>query len=141
MAMTSNFLSESAPHSVAHNAVSRLFVTNPGFMDWINFMAQFSMPTAAAFAEATEKWGTTDKKNQTAFNIATRIDKPFFDFFAQSPEASIQFASYMKNVQASTGTSLKHLLTGYDWESLGEALVVDVCSHHGHHLLSHWTSH
>lgn len=128
MALTSNFLSQPTSHNVAHNSISRLFVTNPGFMDWINFMTQFSMSTAAAFAEATEKWGATDQKNQTAFNIALRTDAPMFDYFAQSSESANQFASYMKSVQASYGTSLKHLLTGYNWESLGEAVIVDVCA-------------
>lgn len=129
MALTSNFLSQPTAHSVAHNSISRLFVTNPGFIDWINFMTQFSMPSAAAFAEATEKWGATDQKNQTAFNIATRTDAPIFDFFAQSSKFANQFASYMKSVQASHGTSLKHLLNGYDWEGLGEAVIVDVCAY------------
>ncbi|KAL9044433.1 MAG: hypothetical protein Q9214_002428 [Letrouitia sp. 1 TL-2023] len=126
MAMTSNFLCQPSADSVAHNSVSRLFISNSGFIDWINFMTQFSAPTAAAFAEATEKWGTTDKKNQTAFNVASRTDEPLFDFFARSPKSAKQFASYMKSVQSSHGTSLNHLLTGYDWEGLGEAVVVDV---------------
>jgi hypothetical protein len=32
----------------------------------------------------------------------------------------------MKSVQLSYGTSLKHLVTGFDWAGLGEAIVVDV---------------
>ena len=127
MAMTSNFLSQPDLESVAHNSVSRLFVTDPGFTDWLDFMTRYSMPTAAAFAEATEKWGSTVQKDQTAFNVAARTEVPFFEYFAKSPELSNKFASYMRSVQASSGTSLQHLLTGYDWESLdAEAVVVDV---------------
>lgn len=129
MAITSNFLCEPIPDNVAHNAVSALFVTNPRLLDWAKFMTQFSMPAAAAFVEATEKWGVTDQKNQTAFNVATDTNVPLFDFFAQSPELANCFASYMKSVQASYGTSLKHLLTGFDWTGLGEAVVVDVRLH------------
>ena len=92
-------------------------------------MTQFSMPAAAAFAKATEKWGVTNKKDQTAFNIATDTDVPLFDFFARSPELTKCFAMYMKSVQASYGTSLVHLLTGFDWASLGEAVIVDVSFH------------
>lgn len=87
------------------------------------------MPAAAAFAEATEKWGVTDEKNQTAFNVANNTNVPLFDFFAQSPELANCFASYMKSVQASRGTSLQHLLTGFDWAGLGEAVIVDVRLH------------
>lgn len=127
MAMTGNFLSQPDLKSVAHNSVSRLFVTDPGFTDWLDFMTRYSMPTAAAFAEATEKWGSTAEKHQTAFNVAAQTDAPFFEYFAKSSELSNQFASYMRSVQASYGTSLQHLLTGYDWGSLDEeAVVVDV---------------
>ena len=135
MAITSNFLCEPKPDIVAHNAVSALFVTNPSLVGWANFMTQYSMPTAAAFVEATEKWGVTDKKNQTAFNVATDTNAPLFDYFTQTPERANCFASYMKSVQASYGTSLKHLLTGFDWEGLGEAVVVDVRLHRNLFLL------
>lgn len=51
---------------------------------------------------------------------------PLFDFVSKSPEMTKQFAGYMKNVQKSEGTHIRHLVSGYDWESLGNALVVDV---------------
>lgn len=129
MAITSNLLCEPVPGRVAHNAVSALFITNPLLMDWAKFMTQFSMPAAAALLDATEKWGVTVAKNETAFNIATDTNEPLFDYFAKSPVLANQFASYMKSVQASYGTDLKHLLTGFDWAGLGEALVVDVRLH------------
>jgi 6-hydroxytryprostatin B O-methyltransferase len=127
MAITSNFLCEPTPDNVAHNAVSATFVTSPSLVGWAKFMTEFSMPTAASFVEATEKWGVTDKKNETAFNVATKTSGPLFEFFAQSPDLAHCFASYMKSVQASYATSLKHLLTGYNWAGLCEAVVVDVC--------------
>ncbi|KAI9867331.1 MAG: hypothetical protein M1830_005839, partial [Pleopsidium flavum] len=126
MAMTSNFLCEPKLGELAHNAVSALFVTNPALLDWAMFMTQFSMPVAAKLVEATEKWGTTEQKNQTAVNIAFNTDLPLFDFIAQSPELTKQFAAYMKNVTASEGTNIKHLLTGFDWAGLSEATIVDV---------------
>lgn len=137
MALTSNFLSRPNLRSVAHNSVSRLFLTDPGFVDWLGFMTQYSMPAAAAFAEATDKWGSTVEKDQTAFNVAAQTNVPFFEYFAKTSDLSNQFASYMRSVQASSGTSLHHLLTGYDWESLDEgAVVVDVSAtaiHHENH--------
>lgn len=127
MALTSNFLSQPNLESVAHNCVSRLFVTDPGFVGFLDFMTQYSMPAAAAFAEATDKWGSTVEKDQTAFNIAAQTNVPLFEYFARSADLSNRFASYMTSVQASSGTSLEHLLTGYDWERLDEgAVVVDV---------------
>lgn len=126
MINTSNFLCEPNPDHVAHNAVSRLFVTNSSLMDWANYMAQYSAPAAASFAKATAKWGKTDRKDQTAFSIATDFTGTLFEYYAQSPELANCFASYMRSVQSSQGTSLRHLLTGYDWAVLSKALVVDV---------------
>jgi 6-hydroxytryprostatin B O-methyltransferase len=51
---------------------------------------------------------------------------PLFDFVSKSPEMTKQFAGYMKNVQKSEGNHIRHLVSGFDWESLGNALVVDV---------------
>ena len=126
MAITNNFLCEPVPDQIAHNAVSALFAKDPGLTSWIKFMTKFSAPVAAAFGDATEKWGVTSRKDQTAFNIAMDTDVPFFDYFAKSPELSSTFASYMRSVQSSYGTSLNHLLAGFDWAGLAEAVVVDV---------------
>ncbi|KAI4166339.1 MAG: hypothetical protein LQ342_000229 [Letrouitia transgressa] len=126
MAMTSNFLCEPKLGEISHNAVSAQFVTNPGMSDWALFMTQFSMPTAAKMVEASEKWGTTEKKNETAVNITFGTDLPLFDFIKSSPNMTKQFAAYMKNVTSSEGTNIRHLLAGFDWASLGEATVVDV---------------
>ncbi|EPE30001.1 S-adenosyl-L-methionine-dependent methyltransferase [Glarea lozoyensis ATCC 20868] len=126
MAMTSNLLCEPKVGEIAHNAVSKTFVGNPGLVDWALFMTQFSMPTAAKMVEATEKWGSTSKKNETAFNLAMDTDLPLFDFVKKSPEMTKQFAGYMRNVQSSEKTHIRHLVSGYDWKSLGNAVVVDV---------------
>ena len=123
MAMTSNFLYEASPGRVAHNSVSQLFVSNPG---WLRFMTQYSWPSAVALPSATQKWGSTPDKNRTAFNLALDTDLSFFEYFAKSTETSDQFSAYMKSVHSSHGTSLNHLVSGFDWASLGRATVVDV---------------
>ncbi len=89
-------------------------------------MSEGSAPAAAKLVEASEKWPGSAEKNQTAYNVAFGTDLPFFDHLATLPEKTKQFAGYMKNVTSSEGTDIKHLLTGYDWTSLGKATVVDV---------------
>jgi 6-hydroxytryprostatin B O-methyltransferase len=126
MAMLSNFLREPIPGEVGHSATSALFVTNPGMLDWALYMAEMSAPGAMKLVEATEKWGTTLKKNQTAFNIARNTDLPYFDYVAKNPELGKKFSAYMRNVTSSEGTSLKHLVNGFDWAGLGDATIVDV---------------
>jgi 6-hydroxytryprostatin B O-methyltransferase len=126
MAMTSGLLSEPEPGRVAHSAVSALFLTNPNFLLWAEFMTECSAPTAARFADATQKWPGSANKTETAYNIAFDTDLPFFDHLATVPKRTEQFAGYMKSVTSSEGTDLKHLVSGYDWASLGKATVVDV---------------
>ena len=82
---------------------------------------------ASQTVEATEKYGVTESKTQTTYNVWKQTDRPFFDEIKESKELTRQFASYMKNVTSGKGLSIRHLVTGYDWASLGEATVVDVC--------------
>lgn len=127
MAMLANFLSEPTPGQLAHNGTSALFVTNLNLLDWARFMTSTSAPMATKMVEATEKWGSTKAKNHTAYNIAMSTDLPIFDHIATSPEMRKQYAGYMKNVTISQGMSIQHLISGFDWASLGDSTVVDVC--------------
>lgn len=126
MAITSNFLCEPISNQVAHNPVSALFASNSELVERVKIMTRYSMPSAAAFADATAKWGVTDEKNQTAFNVALDTNIPVSDFITQSSELANRFARYMRNDQFSEGTSLRHLSGGFDWEGLGKAKVVEV---------------
>ncbi|KAH8585876.1 putative sterigmatocystin 8-O-methyltransferase precursor, partial [Bisporella sp. PMI_857] len=112
MAMLSGFLQEPQPNELAHSATSALLVTNSNLLDWALFIAEASSLGPTKLVEATEKWGTTESKTQTAFNLAKNTEK--------------KFSLYMKNVTASEGTKIDHLVHGFDWASLGDATVVDV---------------
>ncbi|KAF9691483.1 hypothetical protein EKO04_010533 [Ascochyta lentis] len=127
MAIATNFLREiEGKDELAHNSMSAAFVRNPGLADWALFVTQFSMPVAGSFADATKKWGSTKRKDETAMNLALKTDLPLFDFIKQSPEITRQFAAYMRNVQQSDGMSVRHLVNSYDWAALGEATVIDI---------------
>ncbi|TAQ84671.1 hypothetical protein B7494_g7015 [Chlorociboria aeruginascens] len=127
MAMLSNFLVEPIPGEIAHNATSTLLVTNPGLLDWALYLAEVSVPSASRIAEATERWGATEKKNETPFNIVRDTDMPFLDYVGKSPELSEQYAAHVKHTSLDEGTIVKHLSSGFDWGSLGEATIVDIC--------------
>ncbi|KAL9622213.1 MAG: hypothetical protein Q9160_003396 [Pyrenula sp. 1 TL-2023] len=133
MAIAGDFLSEPIPGHVSHNRKSANLVTEKSFMEWARFMTNSSAPTAAKFPEATQRWGNTQAKNETAYQLANNTDLPFFDHLKQSEVLTDQFASYMKNVTASEGTSISHLLSGFDWASLeAGAKIVDVGGSSGH---------
>ena len=126
MAMTGGILAEDELQRVKHSRISAQFVTEPAFLDWALFMTRYSAPTALAFAKATERWGDTKEKNETAYNIAFDTPMPFFDHVSQSEEMTQLFAGYMRAQGRSSGLVVEHLITGYDWARLGSAHVVDV---------------
>ena len=97
-------------------------------MDWAVFMTSESAMTAMKMVEATERYGSTVSKTETAYNISKNSNLPYFEWLKQDPQMELQFAGYMKNVTASEGLDVKHLVKGFDWASLGECTVVDVKS-------------
>ena len=125
--MTRNFLREPIPSEVAHTSTSAALVTNPLLHDWALFMTSTSAIMASQMVEATEKFGATNSKTQTTYNVWKNTDKPFFDEIKQSKALTKQFAGYMKAVTSGKGTDIQYLLNGYDWASLGDATIVDVC--------------
>ena len=126
MAMTSNLFLEPKPEKVSHSATSALLVTNSEFHDWAGFMTETTAPAAFKLVEATEKWPEGIGKNETAYNIAFDTDLPFFEHLNTNPQKVKEFAGYMKHVQQSEGTSLRHLVQGFNWAAVGKGKVVDV---------------
>ena len=126
MAMTTNLLREPIPGEVAHSSTSAAFVMNSSLRNWALFGLSSGAMIASYTVEATEKYGDTESKTQTAFNVWKDTDKPFFDYVKQDKELTRQIASLMKNITSAKGTRVQHLLTGYDWASLGKVTVVDV---------------
>ena len=127
MAMTMNLLREPIPGEVAHSSTSAAFIKNSSLSDWGAFMTSVLAMMSLHTVEATEKYGATESTTQTTFNVWKNTDKPFFDFVKEDKGLTRQFAGFMKNLTSGRGTSIQHLLTGYDWASLGKATVVDVC--------------
>jgi len=126
MAICDGFLSEQTPNAVGHSRLSAQFSRNPALKDWAMFLAEASAPMALKLTDATDKWGETAIKTETAFNLAMNSDLPFFDYLSQSEKLTKRFAGYMKSVTATQGTAIDHLLKGFDWAGLGDAKVVDV---------------
>ena len=92
-------------------------------------MCQMSVPTAAGLVDASIKWPGSSEKNETAYNCAFNTDFPFFEDLKRSPERRDMFAGYMRCIAAEGSTSgVRFLVDGFDWEGVGEGVVVDVCS-------------
>jgi 2-polyprenyl-6-methoxyphenol hydroxylase-like FAD-dependent oxidoreductase len=137
MAGTSGFLMEPERGFVGHTAVSSLLAKDSSFMDWARWLVDYSVPTALKAAEATEKWGETSAKDETAWSLARGKQLPFFDSLREEPGMTRMFSGYMRNVGSTDSVSFRHLSAGYDWSSLGaNSTVVDVGGSRGHGSLA-----
>ena len=126
--MTIGFLSEPNPEHIAHSRMSAHFAAPSALHDWATFMTNYSAPTAEKFTAATQKWGNTARKDQTAYNIAMGTDVPFFEHIGQTKETPDLFARYMRSQGQSDGMALKHVLDGIDWARIKHGHIVDVWS-------------
>lgn len=129
MSMTNGLFREQADgSSVAHSAISAHLAGNNDAHAWASYICDKSAPMALSLASAQKKWGADSvKKHETAYNVAFGTDLPFFDHLSRD-EANVQaFAAYMRNVRASEGVDIRHLVSGYDWGALKDGgVVVDV---------------
>ncbi|KAM3429292.1 hypothetical protein NHJ13734_008232 [Beauveria thailandica] len=132
MAMTNGLFIEEPKQHIAHSATSAVLQTNVAFHDWAIFNSNVSAQTALAMTDAHLKWQDTLDATHTAYNAAFDTDASFFEHLSQLPERHRQFAGYMRAVTESQGTGLKQLVDGWDWEGLGDALVVDAGGSTGH---------
>ena len=137
MASISGFLAEPEAGMVSHSATSHLLAKDQSFMDWAVWLTEYSVPTALKTVEATEKWGETQAKDQTAFSLAMKKQMSFFDYLREEPGMAKMFSSYMRNVASTEGVSFTHLANGFDWKNLGPgSTVVDVGGSRGHASVS-----
>ncbi|KAF2166409.1 hypothetical protein M409DRAFT_54760 [Zasmidium cellare ATCC 36951] len=132
MAICAHFFDEPKPGHIAHTRLSAHFAKSAALQDWAEFLADATVPMAIRFADATQRWGATKSKTETAFNIALDTDLPFFDYLNKTPDFRKRFAGYMQCVTSTQGTAIEHLIEGFDWASVGNGLVVDIGGSSGH---------
>jgi 6-hydroxytryprostatin B O-methyltransferase len=129
MAMTNSlFREEPGSKRVSHSATSALLARNTDVYAYATYMCAKSAPTAMELAAAHQKWGAdTMRTDQTAYNVAFNTDLPFFDHLGQDEARMSEFAAYMRNVRSSEAVNIKHLVSGFAWQGLGDGgKVVDV---------------
>lgn len=126
-AMTNNIFCEPEAGKVTHTADSALLVRERGVRDWVGYTTEESFRNAAKLVEATEKWGASDRYNESAYQIAWDTDLPMFEHLGQFPDRAERFANTMTDMTSTDGYNIRHLVNGFKWEQLPEgSTVVDV---------------
>ena len=74
---TAGFLNEPQPTLVAHSTLSAPFVTNPSYLDAAMFLAESAAPAALEMAATTQRFGESNRPNESAYNVALNTTKSF----------------------------------------------------------------
>ncbi|KAK3897327.1 hypothetical protein C8A05DRAFT_48012 [Staphylotrichum tortipilum] len=103
MTATAGFLEELQPGWVHHTALSALFVTRPGYLDAVMFLAGTIMPAALKMPMATYRLEDMGMTHQAAYNVASNSPISFASDCDRLPKLQRQWAAY---VQYGTGDML-----------------------------------
>ena len=129
---TAGFLYEPQPALVAHSALSAPFVTNPSYLDAAMFLAEFAAPAALEMAPTTQRFGESDRPNESAYNVALNTTKPFHTALQERTKLHRQWSAYLRHAGGlHEAEEVTDVLTRFDWTnvSTGSSLVVEVLFH------------
>ncbi|KAF2087434.1 S-adenosyl-L-methionine-dependent methyltransferase [Saccharata proteae CBS 121410] len=125
-AMTNNIFMEKREGYVSHSATSKALLTDKSIRAWVSSCTELFTRSSTGLVEATERWGWSEKRNETPFNISYQTDLGLFEWWTEHPEKGARFATSLKGMAQDEVYSFQHMADGFDWQSLGNALVVDI---------------
>ncbi|KAK3671767.1 hypothetical protein LTR78_008312 [Recurvomyces mirabilis] len=133
-AMTNNIFLEPIPGHIAHSSLSKQ-LAEPGNLirGPVGNLTQTVYPAVSRMVDAHEKYGTNDEKGVHApFNVAYDTEKRALEYIANDPVRSVWFTESMKGGAAAGPSSTRYSVEAFDWQSLGNGVVVDVGGSAGH---------
>jgi 6-hydroxytryprostatin B O-methyltransferase len=129
--ITHNYFHESRPGYIRHTAGSKLLL-NSNVKDSVGYLMEEGFLGAPKISAAFEKFGNSQERSHTPWNLAHGSDLPIFEFFETERARMTRFLGNMDNFGSQEGYNIKHLVNGYDWKDLGRGTVVDVGGSTGH---------
>ena len=133
--MTRHTFCEPTPGYVAHTANSVAVVKDSSLSAWIGHNIDEIGRALSWQVEALDKWGDTEDPSNVALCLAFRLPEgsTFFEFLQDDDEGgkkgwrATRFGLAMTAMSKAGAFSSTHMHTGFDWASLGESTLVDVC--------------
>jgi AraC-like DNA-binding protein len=127
MTATAGFLQVLQPDHVAHTALSAPFVTKPSYLDAAMFLSGTAAPAALQMAAATQRFGHSQRPNESAYNVAFNTSATFASACEQRPKLQRQWPAYLRYGTGDVGDCVTDILAAYlDPLRLGNATVVEV---------------
>lgn len=125
-AMTNFIFREPRAGYVAHTSSSRLLAQDAQLQAWVGFFSEDLLGPVTKAVDAMDRWPDSQEPRNTGFQIANNTEDNFFEWFAKNPDRLGRYGTAMAANAASEGYHVKHVVENYPWDSLGEAIVVDV---------------
>ncbi|PUU76443.1 S-adenosyl-L-methionine-dependent methyltransferase [Tuber borchii] len=119
---------EVEPKVFAHNCSSIRLRERP-IECFITYCMDVVYHASGKYSESMRKYGSSDKPNETPFNLGLSTDKTFWEWVYEQPELCERFNECMKPMGES---SYARLRTVFPWKSLGDALLIDIGGGNGH---------
>ncbi|KAL2864650.1 uncharacterized protein BJX67DRAFT_373656 [Aspergillus lucknowensis] len=126
MTATAGFLKEPQTGQVAHSALSAPFVTKPSYLDAVMFLAGTVAPAALQMPTATQRFGSSLRANETAYNLAFNTPNTFSSLCEQRPKLQRQWPAFLRYGTNEADDRVTDLLSRLDQLRLGNITVVEV---------------
>ncbi|PLN86480.1 S-adenosyl-L-methionine-dependent methyltransferase [Aspergillus taichungensis] len=117
------------PNNVAHTRLSQKLATYKGMDAYLTMGQDYLHRSCYHIADALAKWGCVEDNRKTGFNIAMGTDRAIFEYAGEHNELQSIVSESMEYMSSFKKDGL---VSGFDWESLGNATVVDVGGSLGH---------
>ena len=137
-AMTRHIFAEIAPGSgkIVHTCMSAAPVKNPVLRSYIGHNLEEVAPASLNLVDAIKRYGESAEPFESAgaythFRDSKEV-KTIFEWYDVDGEGerkgwrAKRFGEVMAYVMSDPATNIKYIHAGYDWDGLGEAIVVDV---------------
>jgi hypothetical protein len=137
-AMTRNIFTETEPGSgnIVHTCMSAVPVKNPLVRSWIGHTLEEMAPASLNLVDTLKQYGESAEPFESAIAYTHFRDskelKTFFDWCDADGKGekkgwrAKRFGEAMAYVMSTPAANIKSIHTSYDWNGLGEAIVVDV---------------
>ena len=90
------------------------------------FLSETAAPTALQMSLATQRFGHSQRPNESTYNVAFTTSATFASACEQRPKLQRQWPAYLHHVTDNVDVSVTDILSRLDWLSLGNASVVEV---------------
>jgi hypothetical protein len=122
---------ESQPGYVGHTSISERLAIDQDLTAFLGHCTHEAFPAASRLVDSIRQYPDTEEPSQAGFNIAFNTTDPLFTFLSKHPDRFDRFNRGMAGLSKSGGRSDQQVVDGFPWDSLGNALVIDVSCHSG----------